>query len=422
MNIRIGNDIRLNFFISPTQNITTENVKDVLCYVINIEDYHEQFPYRYVPTEYEIHGCGKPEYNVLPQCLPHVRGFHVSGHHLRYDNVLKGIYKDKPVFTADSFQISEQDGYTVISSMFPGDCQTICGTYLVLLKVVTEEESWGKFDKHTYLFDYNDEDFDLVELNGKSGNIVLNFGKGYNTVYSIPNVQFSYQDIPVAGGTIYPSLSYTQIATMIYDNGDTAEEIITEGATVIYSCDDYDVTSDGGITVEENTQPKRKFICTVSATVMLNDQTTVVTYDVYQKAAPKVTANCNIYVGTYTTEMVGSTPAYAMFQTLDDQTLIDNSTMYNTLNIPISTKLKGTANVWYIMYPEKLLDAVIKLSAEVPTLWSTLDQFENSCKQAVHDDITIGETTYKILAYYNYYLSDEEGSSSMVIESATVLE
>jgi len=76
MDIRIGNDIKMNLTLKGPNDFDKNNIKEVRCYLINttLEDGcccdggcpierrfpREPFPQYYMPTPYTLHGCGKP--------------------------------------------------------------------------------------------------------------------------------------------------------------------------------------------------------------------------------------------------------------------------------------------------------------------------------------------------------------------------
>ena len=82
MDIRIGNDIKLNLTIISNKDFNQANIKQLKCFLINTtldkctdgcRDCHwhkrfprEPFPQYYTPTPYALHTCGKPGYFFNP--------------------------------------------------------------------------------------------------------------------------------------------------------------------------------------------------------------------------------------------------------------------------------------------------------------------------------------------------------------------
>lgn len=110
-----------------------------------------------------------------------------------------------------------------------------------------------------------------VALNGVSGEASAEVSQAANTVsYSEPVVSLSYADIiPAAGGSVSPTLSYTQTAT--YTSGDSSE--ISEGGSVTYAGSVVNSeTGDVSAASLETTESEQKTVDTVTATVVLNGQ------------------------------------------------------------------------------------------------------------------------------------------------------
>lgn len=102
-------------------------------------------------------------------------------------------------------------------------------------------------------------------------------------VYADPVVSLSYaSDIPANGGSVDPTLSYTQEVT--YTSGETSD--ITSGGEVSYSGTKVN-SSTGAVTGDDlsTTEQERSMIDTVTATVVLNSKTgTSSAVEVYQAA------------------------------------------------------------------------------------------------------------------------------------------
>ena len=69
MKIRIGNDIKLNVYLSKKNIPDTVNIKSIRCVLVNTNtDQCCQCP----STAYDINGCGLPKYHILGHCHPNV--------------------------------------------------------------------------------------------------------------------------------------------------------------------------------------------------------------------------------------------------------------------------------------------------------------------------------------------------------------
>ena len=110
-----------------------------------------------------------------------------------------------------------------------------------------------------------------VALNGESGEASAEVSQAANTVsYSEPVVSLSYADIiPASGGSVSPTLSYTQTAT--YASGDSSE--ISEGGSETYAGSVVNSeTGDVSAASLETTESEQATVDTVTATVVLNGQ------------------------------------------------------------------------------------------------------------------------------------------------------
>lgn len=110
-----------------------------------------------------------------------------------------------------------------------------------------------------------------ITLNGATGEASAEVSQAANTVsYSEPVVSLSYADIlPASGGSVSPTLSYTQTAT--YASGDSSE--ISEGGSVTYAGSVVNAeTGDVSAASLETTESEQATIDTVTATVVLNGQ------------------------------------------------------------------------------------------------------------------------------------------------------
>ena len=121
-----------------------------------------------------------------------------------------------------------------------------------------------------------------VTMNGKSGSKQVDILQAANAAtYATPEVTLSYQDIPASGGSVSPTLSYSQ--SVSYTSG--ASRSITSGGSVSYSGSGVGATTGSvsastlGTVVKSRTQ-----ITTASVSVVLNGKTGTDTAAVYQAA------------------------------------------------------------------------------------------------------------------------------------------
>lgn len=152
MDIRKGNDIKINFDLSKINILNVDSLKRIRCFFLR-NDFCEceckQVPPFSNPTQYTIHDCGIPVYNVHAlkhgydphHCDPHDRGFCVHD----------GWYA-KDAYSTSVFELIEDENPKV-SVTFKANAQKI-GNYRVVLEVVNREDI-GDFKKnHQYRFDF----------------------------------------------------------------------------------------------------------------------------------------------------------------------------------------------------------------------------------------------------------------------------
>ena len=86
MKIRIGNDIKLNVYLSKKNIPDTVNIKSIRCVLVNTNtDQCCQCP----STAYDINGCGLPKYHILGHCHPNVCNNRLRGIFVYYRNCWK---------------------------------------------------------------------------------------------------------------------------------------------------------------------------------------------------------------------------------------------------------------------------------------------------------------------------------------------
>ena len=121
-----------------------------------------------------------------------------------------------------------------------------------------------------------------VTMNGKSGSKQVDILQAANAAtYATPKVSLSYSDIPASGGSVSPTLSYSQ--SVSYTSG--ASRSITSGGSVSYSGSGVGATTGSVSASTLGTVVKsRTKITTASVSVVLNGKTGTDRAAVYQAA------------------------------------------------------------------------------------------------------------------------------------------
>lgn len=146
MDIRIGNDIRLNVAISDFDILEGETIKCAHCFLMseaeknlsNVDPKSIALPSKYTLR----HNIGRI-YNVLPinaQVRPHCGGPRFFGKSLRQYG--------RPIFT----RVVEDDGY--IYGYFLGQDQVITGDYSMTVMLVLNSEGFGYKNERQIVIDY----------------------------------------------------------------------------------------------------------------------------------------------------------------------------------------------------------------------------------------------------------------------------
>ena len=218
-NIRIGNDIRLKVELKQADGfdnilpLNNSNIKQVRCYLINTSFPKEPtdedkkkfrrvgFPDFYRPTAHNINNAGFPSYHMHPanacnydrflpdfhdfHWWPGFRGFGIHPEHFHdHCGHMFGMgpkpyapfdeHDIHPWYLADSKVLANAN---TISCMFPAMEQKLCGTYKLVVVLITYEHGWGRHNLRTFTLDKGDV-FKLVdgenpEECGESGPIYI---------------------------------------------------------------------------------------------------------------------------------------------------------------------------------------------------------------------------------------------------------
>lgn len=224
MNVRIGNDIRLNLTLKGPRNYDQSNIKQLRAYLINtsMKDYTEmwapccdcgrshscgRYGYHHPVSNYHVnfdrfnrvfHGCpgcdcgrsdGKVPFNPAfgegPLRPNYGHPWHCDDHachkcgrchnwehcHEEFDFPILPIHIDDNFkFLAPSRVLPKANQVQVY---FPAREQFACGVYKLVVVVVVYEHGWGRHDLHTYTIDYGDVVTLVDDNTGVEGDITI---------------------------------------------------------------------------------------------------------------------------------------------------------------------------------------------------------------------------------------------------------
>ena len=141
--------------------------------------------------------------------------------------------------------------------------------------------------------------------NGKSASgtmyIYQQENKVVSTEYAIPVIStFTYPDIPAKGGTVTPTLVWSQTAEDTYTSEQSKDRTITTGGTVTYSGSAVNFQN-GSYTqgTKGTTESARNKCITATVTVVINNRTGTKTTDIYQAANTKTTTYSDITITAF---------------------------------------------------------------------------------------------------------------------------
>lgn len=188
MDVRIGNDIRLDITLPNLSEYELTSIKHIECYLINDRDCNcchktrEPFPQFYTPSCHSIHRCGNYEYNVYPSydkaqyacsmpCYHDYRWWHQYN---GFGVCSKKFECHKPKYYLAKCRILEEKG--IIEAYFPAKDQISCGNYKLVVFVTMYDEGWGCKNLHDFTIDYGNV-FKIVCNGGEEGRIVIQVSK-----------------------------------------------------------------------------------------------------------------------------------------------------------------------------------------------------------------------------------------------------
>lgn len=125
--------------------------------------------------------------------------------------------------------------------------------------------------------------------------------KVVSTEYAIPVIStFTYPDIPAKGGTVLPTISWSQTVEDTYTSEQSKDRTITTGGTVTYSGSAVNPQT-GSYTqgTKGTTESARNKCITATVTVVANSRTGTKTTDIYQAANTKTTTYSDVTITTF---------------------------------------------------------------------------------------------------------------------------
>lgn len=169
MDIRIGNDIRLNIAISDFDILPEETIKCAHCFLMSETEKNlinvDPKP-TVLPSKYTLHHSNARIYNVLPSNVQ-VRPLDGPGF---FDKKFRQY--GKLIFTS----VSEENGY--IYGFFQGREQYITGDYYLVVMLVLNNNGYGPFNNRHIVVDYG-----YVFTISKEGNTVNSTGIDVASAY-----------------------------------------------------------------------------------------------------------------------------------------------------------------------------------------------------------------------------------------------
>lgn len=193
-----------------------------------------------------------------------------------------------------------------------------------------------------------------------------------SVTYDEPVVKLTYPKISYSGGTVTPTLSYSQIKRTLWSDGREETETITSGATLEWS------EPNGKVTAESTTSMTEQTVKTVTLTLTINGYTVTTSYAVKQSAYVEP---LYYYVG----DVVSSTAKFPE----TDLTGFNKKTYTSN-----QQHFTATKNCFVLLLPDTL--AINAISYTDGGIKTTL---EVSDFTLVHDDVTLEGIRYKVYGY-----------------------
>ena len=217
MNIKIGNDIRLNVVLNDEYSFGLTDIKRIKAYLINTTVTSAAFPNSAYPFYYNASGyntnlCGIPSYYTLP-----------------YDNGFNGYYTGFGLTPRHDYQhsctfnnaflaphvVNKEEGS--IQVYFPADQQLNVGTYKLTLVIDVYDYGWCNDNTRTYSFDY--PNVFTLSSDGTDGEQIINTD-GTSPVQSL-EITAHPEDLLIGATSNLQAVAYrkdTTTSILTYDN------------------------------------------------------------------------------------------------------------------------------------------------------------------------------------------------------------
>ena len=248
MDIRIGNDVRIDVSLKNLGIQSTKDIVDVKCVLLKDRALQQSCTNKpfCCHGKYTIGRCGTPVYNVYPHNTT-AQYFHTAPY--CYVASCQHCYNKCSEIQIET-NISEND--STIHMCYPAD-QQVCGEHSLVLTVTINQQNWKSNNTHTCTFDYG-KIFRIVEdAFGKCGTILINLPKCNN--FDSDSIAAGVFDIDKYKITVQPDHKERGFVTGDgeYSYGDTVK--LTAEAYPFYTFvgwDDGEAKSTRVITVEGN--------------------------------------------------------------------------------------------------------------------------------------------------------------------------
>ena len=204
MNIKIGNDIRLNVVLNDKYSFELTDIKKIKAYLTNTSTSSISYPNQSYPLYYNASGfntnlCGIPSYYTLP----YDKGF--NGYYTGFGYSPRHAYTYNNCNT-NSFlaphTLNKEEGS--IQVYFPASQQLMVGTYKLTLVIEVYEYGWCNTNTRVYSYDYNNV-FTLTE-DGIDGDQIINTD-GSSPVNSL-QVTAIPTDLIISGTSLLRAVAY----------------------------------------------------------------------------------------------------------------------------------------------------------------------------------------------------------------------
>ena len=165
--IKIGNDIKLQFSLANSPWYLQKNIKKLSCFLVNTTEFNDLC--NCTCGGYLLDVCGMRSYHVLPRHHK-FHGFMCDRDFQRYYPPC--VFDDMTKYLAESDIDLKND---IINIYFPAKHQ-ICGIYNVVIVAESYVPGWGKCELKTSTI-YQNKVFEIVQNDGEAGDditIVIN--------------------------------------------------------------------------------------------------------------------------------------------------------------------------------------------------------------------------------------------------------